>query len=85
MLEKERGITILAKNTSFTWKDYKINLGMQSQHYLNNSIILNLSNRTVDTPGHGDFGGEVERVLSMVDSVILLVDSVEGILTKWNN
>lgn len=62
VLEKERGITILAKNTSFSWKEYKINL--------------------VDTPGHGDFGGEVERVLSMVDSVILLVDSVEGVMTQ---
>ena len=57
-LEKERGITILAKNTSLTWKDYRINI--------------------VDTPGHADFGGEVERILSMVDSVLLLVDAVEG-------
>jgi GTP-binding protein len=56
--EKERGITILAKNTSITWKDYRINI--------------------VDTPGHADFGGEVERVLSMVDSVCLLVDAVDG-------
>ncbi len=57
-LEKERGITILAKNTAIQWKDYRINI--------------------VDTPGHADFGGEVERVLSMVDSVLLLVDAVEG-------
>jgi GTP-binding protein len=57
-LEKERGITILAKNTSIRWNDYQINI--------------------VDTPGHADFGGEVERVLSMVDSVLLLVDAVEG-------
>ncbi|MDH3273857.1 MAG: translational GTPase TypA [Gammaproteobacteria bacterium] len=57
-LEKERGITILAKNTSIKWRDYRINI--------------------VDTPGHADFGGEVERVLSMVDSVLLLVDAVEG-------
>ena len=57
-LEKERGITILSKNTSVKWKDYRINI--------------------VDTPGHADFGGEVERVLSMVDSVLLLVDAVEG-------
>lgn len=57
-LEKERGITILSKNTSIRWKDYRINI--------------------VDTPGHADFGGEVERVLSMVDSVLLLVDAVEG-------
>ncbi len=56
--ERERGITILAKNTSITWQDYRINI--------------------VDTPGHADFGGEVERVLSMVDSVLLLVDAVEG-------
>jgi GTP-binding protein len=57
-LERERGITILAKNTSIRWQDYRINI--------------------VDTPGHADFGGEVERVLSMVDSVLLLVDAVEG-------
>jgi GTP-binding protein len=57
-LEKERGITILAKNTAITWQDYRINI--------------------VDTPGHADFGGEVERILSMVDSVLLLVDAVEG-------
>lgn len=56
--EKERGITILAKNTSINWNDYRINI--------------------VDTPGHADFGGEVERVLSMVDSVCLLVDAVDG-------
>ena len=57
-LERERGITILAKNTAIRWQDYRINI--------------------VDTPGHADFGGEVERVLSMVDSVLLLVDAVEG-------
>jgi len=57
-LEKERGITILAKNTAVNWGDYHINI--------------------VDTPGHADFGGEVERVLSMVDSVLLLVDAVDG-------
>ena len=57
-LEKERGITILAKNTSLQWNGYRINI--------------------VDTPGHADFGGEVERVLSMVDSVLLLVDAVDG-------
>ncbi|MEQ9022549.1 MAG: GTP-binding protein, partial [Pseudomonadales bacterium] len=56
--EKERGITILAKNTAISWHDYRINI--------------------VDTPGHADFGGEVERVLSMVDSVCLLVDAVDG-------
>lgn len=56
--ERERGITILAKNTAIRWHDYLINI--------------------VDTPGHADFGGEVERVLSMVDSVLLLVDAVEG-------
>ncbi|HAF86933.1 MAG: translational GTPase TypA [Legionellaceae bacterium] len=57
-LEKERGITILAKNTSVHWQNYQINI--------------------VDTPGHADFGGEVERILSMVDSVLLLVDAVDG-------
>ena len=57
-LEKERGITILAKNTAIRWNEYRINI--------------------VDTPGHADFGGEVERVLSMVDSVLLLVDAVDG-------
>jgi len=57
-LERERGITILSKNTAVDWRDYRINI--------------------VDTPGHADFGGEVERVLSMVDSVLLLVDAVEG-------
>lgn len=57
-LEKERGITILAKNTAINWQDYRINI--------------------VDTPGHADFGGEVERILSMVDSVLLLVDAVDG-------
>ncbi len=57
-LERERGITILAKNTAIEWQGYRINI--------------------VDTPGHADFGGEVERILSMVDSVLLLVDAVEG-------
>ncbi|QJD71567.1 translational GTPase TypA [Marinobacterium sp. LSUCC0821] len=56
--ERERGITILAKNTAIKWNDYRINI--------------------VDTPGHADFGGEVERVLSMVDCVLLLVDAVDG-------
>ena len=57
-LERERGITILAKNTAITWGDTRINI--------------------VDTPGHADFGGEVERILSMVDAVLLVVDAVEG-------
>lgn len=57
-LERERGITILAKNTAIRWNDYRINI--------------------VDTPGHADFGGEVERVMSMVDCVLLLVDAVDG-------
>lgn len=57
-LERERGITILAKNTAIKWHHYRINI--------------------VDTPGHADFGGEVERILSMVDSVLLLVDAVDG-------
>lgn len=57
-LERERGITILAKNTAIEWRGYHINI--------------------VDTPGHADFGGEVERILSMVDSVLLLVDAVDG-------
>ena len=57
-LERERGITILAKNTALKWNNYRINI--------------------VDTPGHADFGGEVERILSMVDSVLLLVDAVDG-------
>ena len=57
-LEKERGITILAKNTAIKWNDYRINI--------------------VDTPGHADFGGEVERVMSMVDSVLLVVDAFDG-------
>ncbi len=58
VLEKERGITILAKNTAIKWGKYRINI--------------------VDTPGHADFGGEVERILSMVDSVLLIVDAVDG-------
>ena len=57
-IERERGITILAKNTAINWQEYRINI--------------------VDTPGHADFGGEVERILSMVDSVLLLVDAVDG-------
>ncbi len=57
-LERERGITILSKNTAINWQEYRINI--------------------VDTPGHADFGGEVERVMSMVDSVLLLVDAVDG-------
>lgn len=57
-LERERGITILAKNTAVHYKDYKINI--------------------VDTPGHADFSGEVERILKMVDGVLLLVDAAEG-------
>src|ERR1700716_3700448 len=57
-LERERGITILAKNTSIRWKGTKINI--------------------VDTPGHADFGGEVERILRMVDGVLLVVDAAEG-------
>ena len=61
-IERERGITISAKPTSITWRDYKINI--------------------VDTPGHADFGGEVERILSMVDGVVLLVDSAEGPLPQ---
>ena len=58
VLERERGITILAKVTSLDWRDVRINI--------------------VDTPGHADFGGEVERILNMVDSAILLVDAAEG-------
>ena len=61
-LEKERGITILSKNTAIRYKDYKINI--------------------IDTPGHADFGGEVERVLKMVDSVLLLVDAQEGVMPQ---
>src|SRR3989337_1297877 len=57
-LERERGITILSKNTSIRWRDHKINI--------------------VDTPGHADFGGEVERILRMVNGVLLLVDAFEG-------
>ena len=57
-IEKERGITILAKNTAVNWNDYRVNI--------------------VDTPGHADFGGEVERVMSMVDCVLLIVDAQEG-------
>ena len=63
-IEKERGITILSKNTAITYKDHKINI--------------------IDTPGHADFGGEVERVLKMVDSVLLLVDAQEGLCLRLN-
>ena len=61
-IERERGITILAKNTSVEYKGVKINI--------------------IDTPGHADFGGEVERILSMVDGVILLVDAIEGCMPQ---
>lgn len=61
-LEKERGITILSKNTAIHYKDTKINI--------------------VDTPGHADFGGEVERILTMVDGVLLLVDAFEGCMPQ---
>ena len=61
-LERERGITISAKNCSVFWKNIKINI--------------------IDTPGHADFGGEVERVLKMVDSVLLLVDAQEGVMPQ---
>ena len=61
-IERERGITILAKNTAVIYKDTKINI--------------------IDTPGHADFGGEVERILSMVDGVVLLVDAVEGCMPQ---
>ncbi len=61
-LEKERGITILAKTTAVTWGDYKINI--------------------MDTPGHADFSGEVERILSMVDGVLVLVDAYEGVMPQ---
>ena len=61
-LERERGITILSKNTAVNYKDYRINI--------------------VDTPGHADFGGEVERILKMVDGVLLLVDAFEGCMPQ---
>ena len=61
-LERERGITILSKNTAVTYKDTKINI--------------------IDTPGHADFGGEVERILKMVDGVVLLVDAFEGVMPQ---
>ena len=61
-IEKERGITILAKNTSVRYKNAKINI--------------------IDTPGHADFGGEVERVLKMIDGVVLLVDAYEGTMPQ---
>lgn len=64
-LEKERGITILAKCTSVVWKDTRINI--------------------VDTPGHADFGGEVERILNMVDGVVVLVDAAEGRCRRRNS
>ena len=61
-LEKERGITILAKSTSVVWNDVRLNI--------------------IDTPGHSDFGGEVERILNMVDGVVLLVDAAEGTMPQ---
>src|SRR5688500_489492 len=61
-LEKERGITMLAKCTSVQWKDYRINI--------------------IDTPGHADFGGEVERIMNMADGVLLLVDAAESVLPQ---
>ena len=61
-LERERGITILSKNTAVNYKGYRINI--------------------VDTPGHADFGGEVERILKMVDGVLLLVDAFEGCMPQ---
>ena len=61
-IERERGITILSKNVSVIYKDYKINI--------------------IDTPGHSDFGGEVERVLNMADGVLLLVDAFEGTMPQ---
>ena len=61
-IERERGITILSKNVSVIYQDYKINI--------------------IDTPGHADFGGEVERVLNMCDGVILLVDAFEGTMPQ---
>ena len=64
-IERERGITILSKNTAIHYKDTKINI--------------------IDTPGHADFGGEVERVLKMVDGVILLVDAFEGACLRLNS
>ena len=61
-LERERGVTILAKNTAVHWQDYKINI--------------------IDTPGHADFSGEVERVLNMAEGCVLLVDASEGVLSQ---
>ena len=61
-IERERGITILSKNTAITYKDTKINI--------------------IDTPGHADFGGEVERVLKMVNGVVLVVDAFEGVMPQ---
>ncbi|EPV9172177.1 GTP-binding protein, partial [Campylobacter jejuni] len=61
-IEKERGITILSKNTAINYKGTKINI--------------------IDTPGHADFGGEVERVLKMIDGVLLLVDAQEGVMPQ---
>ena len=61
-LEKERGITILAKNTAIDYKDHRINI--------------------LDTPGHADFGGEVERIMKMVDGVVLVVDAYEGTMPQ---
>ena len=61
-IERERGITILAKTTSINYKDYRINI--------------------LDTPGHADFGGEVERIMNMVDGVLLVVDAYEGTMPQ---
>ena len=61
-IERERGITILAKNTAINYKDYRINI--------------------MDTPGHADFGGEVERIMNMVDGVLLVVDAYEGTMQQ---
>ena len=61
-IERERGITILAKNTAINYKDYRINI--------------------MDTPGHADFGGEVERIMNMVDGVLLVVDAYEGTMPQ---
>ena len=67
-LEREKGITILAKNTSLVWRDKRTDT----------DVTLNI----VDTPGHADFGGEVERALTMVDGIVLLVDAAEGPLPQ---
>lgn len=64
-IERERGITILSKNTAISYNDVKINI--------------------IDTPGHADFGGEVERVLKMVNGVVLVVDAFEGVMPQTNS